>query len=167
MNPIFRAISTAFVLSASSGLSQAPPPAVPAKPGFTLADLKAQIPQDKDGVFLMELTDILNTATDPAVRALLEGQPVATTAQVAIDPQAKADDGHLRLVRSQVQCCAAHLRKCAVVVECSGKVPGFKDQAWVRVVGTLGYRHEDGKSTPCIVAREIKEVPAPADPLIR
>lgn len=150
MNPTAPILFTIHCLTTCAGLSQATPPA---KPGFTLADLKAQLPQDQDGAFLMELSDILNTATDPAVRGLQQGQSVVTTAQVAIDPQAKADPKRLTLVRSQLQCCAAHLRKCTVVAERKGESTAFKDQAGVTVAGTLSYWQEGGKFTPFIVVR--------------
>jgi hypothetical protein len=164
MNPTAPILFTILLLTSCAGLAQT---TSPAKPSFTLADLKAQLPQDQDGAFLMELSDILNTATDSAVRSLLQGQPVVTTAQVAIDPKSKPDPGRVTLVRNQIQCCAAHLRKCTVVAERPEQAAVFKDQVWVRVAGTLSYRQEGGKFTPFIVVREIKKIPLPADPLIR
>jgi len=46
---------------------------------ITLADLKAQIPQSAAGQFVMELPQILHTAMDPEVLALMDGQVVETT----------------------------------------------------------------------------------------
>ena len=154
-------------LEVGTGLSQTQQPAASTKPGFTLADLKAQIQQDRDGVFLMELSDIIHTATDPEVRGLLQGQPVATTAQVTAEAQDNAGASRLRLFRSQILCCASHLRQYCVSVECVGKAPTFKDRAWVRVVGTLSYQSEDGKVIPFILAKEVKEIASPPNPLLK
>jgi len=142
-------------------------PAVPAKGGITLADLKAQIPQNKEGVFLIEIPMILSTATDLEVQALLAGQPVETTAQIMPETLDNAGGKFLRIFRSQLLCCATHARQCSVAIEFAGKAPALKEQAWVTLVGTLSYRREDRKIVPVIVVREIREVPSPANPLLQ
>lgn len=142
-------------------------PTVPAKQGFTLADLKAQIPQDKDGAFLMELSEILNTATDPEVRKLLKGQPVVTTGQVITETEGNADGRRLRIIRTQLLCCAAHTRQCSVAVEFAGKAPAVKDKSWVRITGTMSYKQEAGTFVPEIIAKEIQETATPSSQLLK
>lgn len=93
------ALTLAFAGATASAEPAAVAPGVPAKRGFTLADLKAQIPQHKDGTFLIEITDILNTATDPEVQNLIAGQPVESTGQVMPETVNCADGKRLRIFR--------------------------------------------------------------------
>lgn len=159
-----------FSLAAAGAMCSAEPvattPAVPAKSGFTLADLKAQIPQSKDGTFLIEIPMILSTATDLEVQGLLAGQPVETTGQIMPQASDNADGRHLRIFRSQLLCCAAHARQCSVAIELPEKAPALKEMTWVKIVGTLSYKREDRRIVPVVIVREIKETAAPATPLL-
>lgn len=143
-----------------------PSAASPLRRALTLADLKAQFPQNKDGHFQMELPSLLNTSTDPEAQALLAGQPVETTGQVMAETGEKAGGKSLRITRSQLQCCSAHARQCSVVLEFSETPPAFKELAWVKLVGTLSYRREDRRMVPVITVKEIKEMAAPVNPLL-
>jgi len=162
-----QAIGMAILLTAIGSTALPGENTAPPKPGFTLADLKAQIPQDKDGVFLMELPEILNAATDPEVRSLLDGQPVATSGQVISGSENPADGRNLRIYRSQLSCCAEHARQCSVSIRITGKVPAIKGNPWIRVVGTMTYKQEGGKTQPVIMAREINETTPPDNPVLK
>lgn len=142
-------------------------PSVPPKPGFTLADLKAQVPQNKEGSFLMEVPAILNTSTDREVQVLLAGQAVETTGQVMPETAENADGKSLRITRSQLQCCSAHARQCSVALRFPEEAPAFKEMAWVTLVGTISYKQEDGKSVPVVIVKEIKETAAPKNQLLQ
>jgi hypothetical protein len=56
---------------ASASAAKAPP-----KRGFTLADLRAQVPLNEKGQFQMEVPAILNTSTDLDVQELLAGKTI-------------------------------------------------------------------------------------------
>ena len=135
--------------------------------GFTLGDLKAQVPRNKDGAFLMEIPQILNTGSDKEIQGVLSGQSVETTGQVMPETVDNADGNRLRIVRSLIQCCAAHARQYSVIIEFAGKVPAMKEMSWVKVVGTITYKQEDGKTVPVVIVKEIKETTKPDDPLLR
>jgi hypothetical protein len=156
-------IGAAVVCSAEPG---APAPAVPAKGGFTLADLKAQIPQSKDGTFLIEIPMILSTATDLEAQSLLAGQPVETTGQIMPETLSGTDGGRLRIFRSQLLCCATHARQCSVAIELPEKAPALKEMTWVKLTGTLSYKREDRKIVPVFIVKEIKETAPPPNPLL-
>jgi hypothetical protein len=142
-------------------------PVPPPRRALTFADLKAQFPQNKDGHFLMEVPSIVNTSTDREAQALLAGQHVETTGQVMAETVENADGKSLRITRSQLQCCSAHARACSVALQFSEKAPSFKELAWVTLVGAISYRQEDGKTVPVVIVKEIKETPAPKNPLLQ
>jgi len=135
--------------------------------GFTLDDMKAQVSRNKDGAFLMEIPQILNTGSDKEIQGVLSGQSVETTGQVMPETVDNADGNRLRIVRSLIQCCAAHARQYSVIIEFAGKAPALKEMTWVKVIGTMSYKQEGGKTVPVVVVKEIKETTQPDDPLIK
>jgi hypothetical protein len=137
-----------------------------ARPAFSLSDLKAQYPQNKQGHFQMELPAILNTSTDLEVQALLAGQSVETTGQVMPETVDNADGRHVRIFRSQLLCCATHARQCSVALELPEATTAFKESTWVKLVGTLSFRREERRIVPVIIVTDIKETAAPANPLL-
>ena len=138
------------------------PSASPQKPGFTIDDLKAQIPLTPEGRFLMEIPQILNTSTDRAVQAILARQEVETTGQLITDGPA----GKLRIYRAELLCCAAHIRKCSVALEFEGDSPDAAGSPWVTLSGVLDFRTELGTTTPWIRVRGIKKTLRPAKALL-
>jgi len=115
----------------------------------------------------MEIPQILNTGSDPEIRGVLSGQSVETTGQVMPETVDNAGGNRLRIVRSLIQCCAAHARQYSVIIEFAGKVPALKEMSWVKVVGTITYKQEGGKTVPVVIVKEIKETTKPGDPLLR
>jgi hypothetical protein len=133
---------------------------------FTLADLKAQVPQSKEGNFILEVPEIYYTAGDKEVQGVLTGQPVETTAQVMPEKVNNADGKRLRVFRLLVQCCAADARPYSVPVEFADKAPAIKDMTWVKLVGTMSYKLEGGQTVPLIAVKEIKETTAPENAML-
>ena len=165
-------ILTAALLLEGAGTAASAEPAVAAATvvshrGFTLGDLKAQVPRNRDGAFLMEIPQILNTGSDKEIQAVLSGQSVETTGQVMPETVDNAGGNRLRIVRSLIQCCAAHARQYSVIIEFAGKVPTLKEMSWVKVVGIMSYKQEGGKTVPVVIVKEIKETTKPDDPFLR
>jgi len=154
-------IALLFLFSALPVRSSEPNPAPPAT-GFTLDDLKAQIPMTPEGRFLMEVPQILNTSTDQAVQALLLGQEVQTTGQLI----AEAPGGEVRIFRAELLCCSSHTRKCSVALEFEGATPDPAGSPWVTLSGVLDFRNEGGTTIPCIRVKEIKKALRPSISLL-
>ena len=129
---------------------------------FTLADLKAQFPQSKEGDFMIEVPEIFFTAGDKEVQRVLAGQPVETTAQVS-----NADGKRLRVFRQLTQCCASDARSYSIAVELAGNAPVLKALSWVKLVGTVSYKQEDGKTVPFFVAIKITPIEQPEQPILK
>lgn len=138
------------------------PTVAPTAPGFTLDDLKAQIPMTPEGRFLMEVPQILNTSTDRAVQALLLGQEVETTGQLI----SETPGGEVRIFRAELLCCSSHTRKCSVALEFEGTAPDAAGSPWVTLSGVLGFQTEGGTTIPCIRVKEIKKTLRPARALL-
>lgn len=133
---------------------------------FTLADLKAQVPQSKEGNFMLEVPEIYYTAGDKEVQTVLSGQPVETIAQVLPEKVNNENGTRLRIFRLQIQCCAADARPYSIPVDFGKKAPSFKDMTWVKVVGKMSYRQEGGQSVPVIEASSMIETAEPDSKMI-
>lgn len=133
---------------------------------FTLEDLKAQVPQSKEGNFILEVPELYYTGGDVEVQKVLTGQMVETVAQI-LPEKVNNDDGHrLRIFRMLVQCCAADARPYSVPVDFGKKAPEFKDMTWVKVVGKMNYKKEGDQTVPIIEATKVEETTAPDNAMI-
>lgn len=133
---------------------------------FTLADLKAQVPQNKEGEFILEVPELYYTAGDKEVQGVLKGQPVITTAQVLPEKVNNADGKRLRIFRLLVQCCAADARPYSIPVQFDDKAPELKEMSWVELHGTMDYVTENGQVVPLMRATAHKEATAPTDAML-
>lgn len=145
-----------------------PPPAQASKSygTFTLEDLKKQVPQSKDGNFILEVPELYYTGGDVEVQKVLTGQMVETVAQILPEKVNNADGHRLRIFRMLVQCCAADARPYSVPIDFGKKAPDFKDMTWVKVVGKMGYKKEGTQTVPIIEATKVEETTAPDNAMI-
>ncbi len=163
------------VAAASAAMQESgtPPKNVDAKPqesksygSFSLEDLKAQVPQSKEGNFILEVPELYYTGGDLEVQKVLAGQMVETTAQV-LPEKVNNENGHrLRIFRMQVQCCAADARPFSVPVDFGKKAPDLKEMSWVKVVGKMSYKKEGEQTVPIIEATNVEETTAPDNAMI-
>ncbi|MEZ5387630.1 MAG: hypothetical protein R3F13_19140 [Prosthecobacter sp.] len=165
-------VATASAMMAENGKTpnekDIPAPAQESKSygSFTLEDLKAQVPQSKEGNFILEVPELYYTAGDVEVQNVLAGQMVETVAQV-LPEKVNNDDGHrLRIFRMLVQCCAADARPYSVPVDFGKKAPEFKDSTWIKVVGKMAYKKEGDQTVPIIEASKVEETTAPDNAMI-
>jgi hypothetical protein len=146
--------------------SPPPPDKAQSFGSFTLEDLKKQVPQSKEGNFILEVPEIYYTAGDLEVQNVIQGQGVETVAQV-LPEKVNNENGHrLRVFRLMVQCCAADARPYSVPVDFGKKAPDFKEMSWVKVIGKMTYKKEGDQTVPVIEATSIEETAAPADAMI-
>ncbi|WP_395745693.1 hypothetical protein [Prosthecobacter sp.] len=145
-----------------------PPPAQTSKSygTFTLEDLKKQVPQSKEGNFILEVPELYYTGGDAEVQKVLTGQMVETVAQILPEKVNNADGHRLRIFRMLVQCCAADARPYSVPVDFGKKAPEFKDMTWVKVVGKMDYKKEGNQTVPIIEATKVEETTAPDNAMI-
>jgi hypothetical protein len=159
--------------SAAAAETQTPPKNLPAPAQtaksfgtFTLEDLKAQVPQSKDGNFILEVPELYYTGGDVDVQKVLTGQMVETVAQILPEKVNNADGHRLRIFRMLVQCCAADARPYSVPIDFGKKAPEFKDMTWVKVIGKMGYKKEGTQTVPIIEATKVEETTAPDNAMI-
>ena len=146
--------------------SPPPPDKARSVASFTLEDLKKQVPQSKEGNFILEVPELYYTGGDLEVQRVITGQPVETVAQVLPEKVNNADGHRLRIFRLMVQCCAADARPYSIPVDFGKKAPEFKDMSWVKVTGKMSFKKEGDQVVPIIEATSIEETPAPADAMI-
>ncbi len=128
---------------------------------FTLADLKAQVPQSKEGNFMLDVPEIFYTAGDKEVQSVLEGQLVETIAQVLPEKVNNSNGTRLRIFRLLIQCCAADARPLSIPVEFGKEPPKFKDMTWVKVVGKISFKNENNQVVPVLEATSMSETAEP------
>ncbi len=133
---------------------------------FTLDDLKAQVPQSKDGNFILEVPEIYYTGGDIEVQSVLAGQSVETIAQVLPEKVNNADGRRLRIFRMLVQCCAADARPYSIPVEFADKAPTYKDMTWIKIVGKMAYEKEGDQTVPVLKAEKVEETTEPENTMI-
>ncbi len=133
---------------------------------FTLEDLKAQVPQSKDGNFILEVPELYYTGGDVEVQKVITGQMVETVAQILPEKVNNPDGHRLRIFRMLVQCCAADARPYSVPVDFGKKAPEFKDMTWVKVTGKMNYKKEGDQTVPIIEATKVEETTAPENAMI-
>lgn len=187
-NPNYSSTANAdkFSLRTDDSGKTAATPATPAKPttpgtepavakaepqaqsygSFTLDDLKAQVPQSKDGNFILEVPEIYYTGGDIEVQSVLAGQKVETIAQVLPEKVNNADGRRLRIFRMLVQCCAADARPYSIPVEFAEKAPAYKDMTWVKIVGTMAYEKDGDQTVPVLKAEKVEETTEPENTMI-
>lgn len=185
-NPNYSSTANADKFSLRTDDSAKPAPASPAKPAtktaepavakaepqaqsygsFTLDDLKAQVPQSKDGNFILEVPEIYYTGGDIEVQSVLAGQSVETIAQILPEKVNNADGRRLRIFRMLVQCCAADARPYSIPVEFADKAPAYKDMTWVKIVGKMAYEKEGDQTVPVLKAEKVEETTEPENTMI-
>ena len=133
---------------------------------FSLEDLKAQVPQNKEGHFLLEVPEIYYTGGDLEVQKVLTGQMIETTAQVLPEKVNNADGHRMRIFRMLVQCCAADARPFSVPIDFGKRAPSFKDMTWVKVTGKVSYKKEGEQTVPLIEVSKVEETTAPDSAMI-
>lgn len=155
--PVPIEMATSAKSPAAQGAVQAPTP-MPKKPTFTLADLKAQVPQDKDGNFQLELPELYMATGDRQVATVLDGQKVETVARVLPEKTDNAEGHKVRLFALVVSCCAADAQPVTIAADFGKKAPVFKDMTWVKVHGIMRYKTADNdRLIPVIEATEMVE----------
>jgi hypothetical protein len=133
---------------------------------FTLADLKAQVPQSPEGNFMLEVPELYYTAGDKEVQGVLNGQSIETIAQVLPEKVNNEKGTRLRIFRLLVQCCAADARPYSIPVEFGTTAPVYKDMSWVKVTGKMSYKKEGDQIVPVIEDAKMTEAAEPASGMV-
>jgi hypothetical protein len=155
--PIPVPIQMATKAPAAKGAVQAPPP-MAQKPSFTLADLKAQVPQDKEGNFQLELPELYMATGDRQVAMVLDGQKVETIGRVLPEKTDNANGHKVRLFALVISCCAADAQPITIPIQFADKAPAFKDMTWVKVQGIMRYKVADNdRLMPVLEATKMVE----------
>jgi len=133
---------------------------------FTLEDLKAQVPQNPEGHFMLEVPEIYYTAGDKEVQSVLSGQIVETIAQVLPEKVNNPNGTRVRIFRMLVQCCAADARPYSIPVDFGKEPPKFKDMSWVKVTGKMTFKQEGTQTVPVLEAVTMVESSEPDNKMV-
>lgn len=142
--------------------SHRPPP--DSRERFSLADLKAQMPQREDGTFVIEVPTLHFSASDPAARQVMDGQPVETLAQIATSNGSVVD---LSLSRLLTHCCSADARPFYIGTSFSGPAPALGNASWVKVRGRIAYQRRSGGFRTVLNVESVTQAPAPLHPVLQ
>lgn len=136
---------------------------------FSLADLKAQMPQRADGTFVIEVPTLHFSTYDAAARQVMAGRPVETMAQIAFHTAGADGTIRFRLSRLLTRCCSADARPyfvTASLVSPSGNPPFCSSGSWVTVRGHIAYEWQTGGFGAVIAVESITETSPPPNPVL-
>lgn len=143
----------------AAAVTHRPPP--DSRAVFTLADLKAQMPQRENGTFLMEVPTLHFSAADAAARQVIEGRQVETLAQFSSGQTGP------RLSRRLTRCCTADAREFSVTAVLTPALTATAAGTWVKATGRIRYRREIGGFVAVLEITSITEAAPPANPVLQ
>jgi uncharacterized repeat protein (TIGR03943 family) len=141
-----------------------PAPTAAAAPTDNSAD-NNYLPKSKDGNIEVQVIDLLYAAQDSSMKADFEGKTVETIGQLMPDDLHNGAGNRFKLMRMFMYCCAADAKPIAALVESPAK-PAAPDMSWVKVVGTVDFPIEGGRTIPVLKATSVTQVDPPAETML-
>ncbi|WP_322508883.1 TIGR03943 family putative permease subunit [Anaerolinea sp.] len=109
------------------------------------------------------ILDWVRLFSQPDQRTRILGQPVDVIGFVYRDP--RLPEGQFMVVRFTLTCCVADASALGLVVSWEN-ADSLAENRWVRVRGTLDATTLDGSPVPLVLAKQVDEVPEPAQPYL-
>lgn len=129
-------------------------------------DDSEEIPRDKDGNMIVQVVDLLYAAQESDLRAPFKGgQTVEVIGQLMPDTTDNPNGDRFKLVRMFIVCCAADARPVAVLVQSPEKPPGA-EMSWIKVVGTVEFPTEGGRTIAVVKAKKVETTNPPEETML-
>ncbi len=133
---------------------------------YTLADLEAQVDKTEEGNYLLTVPQLFYTAGDEELQRVLAGLPVETVAQVMPEKVNNPNGTRLRIFRLFIECCAADARPLSIPIEFGKTPPEYREMGWMKIIGKMTYKVEDGITIPILQVTLIEETEAPEEAMM-
>ena len=129
------------------------------------ADDAQEIPRSKDGNMIVQVVDLLYAAQDSTLQPDFKGQTVEMIGQLMPDTTDNPNGDRFKLVRMFIVCCAADARPVAVLVQ-SDKKPTGAEMSWIKVVGTVEFPVEGGRTIAVVKATKVDQTTPPEETML-
>jgi uncharacterized repeat protein (TIGR03943 family) len=137
-----------------------------ALPQLTKEIIEKQHPKNQEGYHPFGLMELFFSSGDPEMRGLVEDMQVETEGRMVKDPQ--GGNKQRRLYRLFITCCAADSRAIPIIVRFKREVPDVKENAWMKLSGTMRYPDEGEGFVPVLeVDYAAEATPPPEESFMR
>lgn len=123
--------------------------------------IEKQHPADAAGYHEFGLMELFFSGGDPEIRELVDGMLVETEGRLVTDPNGLPNQR--RLYRLFITCCAADSRAIPIIVRFQDEVPKVKENAWMKLSGTMRYPDEGEGPVPVLEVAHAEEGTAPPE----
>ncbi len=124
-----------------------------------------EIPRSPDGNMIVQVVDVLYAAQDSTLRPDFKGQTIEMIGQLMPDTTDNPNGNRFKLVRMFIVCCAADARPVAVLVESPTKPTGA-EMSWIKVVGTVDFPVEGGRTIAVVKATKVEPTNPPEETML-
>lgn len=146
----------------SNGPADAQTPAQSSQPPAPETD---EIPRSKEGNMIVQVVDVLYAAQDSSLQGDFKGQTIEMIGQLMPDTMNNPNGNRFKLVRMFIVCCAADARPVAAIVESPAKPTGA-EMSWIKVVGTVEFPVENGRTIAVVKASKVEAVDPPEETML-
>lgn len=123
-----------------------------------------EYPRSKEGNIIVEVVDLLYAAQDAELQAAIKGQTIEIIGQWMSDKSSNANGNRFKLVRMFLVE-EGHTRPVGVFVESAAKPKGA-EKSWIKVVGTVEFPVEGGKTIAVVKATKIEGIDPPKETML-
>lgn len=134
-----------------------------AAPALRMEDLEQSHRRTADGFMQFNLMELVFSAGDREIQGLLDGLKVETEGRWMDEKIRNPEGTRKRLYRLYLTCCAADSRAIPIVLEFGKVPPGFSENSWVKVVGTMRFPLEEGILQPILQVERVLAAEPPAE----
>lgn len=134
------------------GLYDSPAAAATPFPVSTLSreEIEKSHRKTADGFLEFSLMELFFSSGDREMQTLLDGLKVETEGRWMDEKTRNPDGSRKRLYRLYITCCAADSRAIPIILEFGKTPPGFPENGWVKVTGTMHFPLEEGAVQPVL-----------------
>jgi uncharacterized repeat protein (TIGR03943 family) len=124
-----------------------------------------EIQRSKEGNMIVQVVDLLYAAQDSTLQPDFKGQNIEMIGQLMPDTMNNPKGDRFKLVRMFMVCCAADARPVAVLVESPTK-PAGADMSWIKIVGTVEFPVENGRTIAVVKASKVVATDPPEETML-
>ncbi len=122
-----------------------------AMPPLTREEIEKTHRKTPDGYHEFSLMELFFATGDREVQSVIDGMKVETEGRWIEERTRNPNGTRKRLYRLFITCCAADSRAIPIVLEFGKQPPGFPENGWVKVAGTMRFLLEEGVIQPVLL----------------
>ncbi len=133
---------------------------------YTIEDLERVVDRSSEGYLMLTVDQLFYTSGDEDLQRVLDGEGVVVTGQVLPEDGLNPGGKRKRLFTLMVTCCAADAQPISIPIEFESVAPQLSEMSWVRVMGTMRYPVEEGRTVAVLEVEKIEPTEEPYSDMI-